>query len=235
MARATRLLRAAVTSTDIDLHRVTAVISDDPELQEPLAVSYARFVLVGGDGVRLHEEVLHAGGWVRPDGRFARVESFARLDTQLTAALAQGHPAPPQWQHRLAQGWANTENGLFLALERRARERSITLRNLLSRRQADERRRITENLDRFGAALRGRLAAADDEDTELALFAAEVTDPVESAQLRRDQQSWRRRLDTLPAELDTELHRISARYADPADHLFPVAVVFVIPRRDVTR
>jgi len=109
------------------------------------------------------------------------------------------------------------------------------LRNLLTRRQADERRRITENLDRFGAALRDRLAAADDEDTELALFAAEVTDPVESAQLRRDQQSWRRRLDTLPAELDTELHRISARYADPADHLFPVAAVFVIPRREVTR
>ena len=97
VARATRLLRAAVTSTDIDLHRVTAVISDDPELQEPLAVSYARFVVVGGDGVRLHEEVLHAGGWVRRDGRFARVESFARLDTQLTVALSRGDPAPPQW------------------------------------------------------------------------------------------------------------------------------------------
>jgi hypothetical protein len=28
-----------------------------------LVGAYSRFVLVGADGVRLHEEVLHAGGW----------------------------------------------------------------------------------------------------------------------------------------------------------------------------
>jgi len=122
---------------------------------------------------------------------------------------------PAQWQHRLAGGWKNTENGLFLALQQRAKDRSVTLRKLLDRRQADEQRRITENLERFAGALRDRLADADTEASEFALFAASVADPVESAQLQRDRESWRRRLASLPGELDTELHRIATRYADP--------------------
>jgi len=235
VARATRLLRAAVTSTDIDLHRVTAVISDDAGLGDVLAVSYARFVVVGGDGVRLHEEVLHAGGWVRRDGRFARVESFARIDAQLTTALTRGLEAPPQFKNRLAASWSNTESGLFRALERRAQDRYATLTALLHRREAEEKARITDNVNRFAQTLRGRLEAVDDVDSDLALFAANLADPTESAQMHRDQESWRRRLQTLPVELEAELQHISARYADPADHLFPVAVVFVVPKREVIR
>lgn len=235
VTRATRLLRAAVTSTDIDLHRVAAVLSDDAGLEDTLAVSYARFLVVGGDGARLHEEVLHAGGWVRPDGRFARVESFARLDAQLTAALAQGRSAPRQWTNRLAAGWSATQRGLFLALERRADNRRTTVGNLLDRRRQAEEDRITTNLDSFAKSLRQRLSEADDEGTEVGLFARHLADPNEAAQFRRDRQSWEERLDRLPAERDAEVGRIAARYAQPADHLFPVAVIFVVPTRLVTR
>ena len=47
VAMATRLLRAAVSSDDIGLHRVTAVVSDDPGLEDVLVGAYSRFLLVG--------------------------------------------------------------------------------------------------------------------------------------------------------------------------------------------
>ncbi len=65
-----RLLRAAVWSGHVGLHRVAAVVSDDPELEHVLVGAYSRFVLVGADGIRLHEEVLYAGGWLPETGRF---------------------------------------------------------------------------------------------------------------------------------------------------------------------
>jgi len=151
VARATRLLRAAVTSTDVDLHRVTAVLSDDTTLEDVLAVSYARFVVVGADGVRLHEEVLHAGGWVRPNGRFARLESFARLDAQLTVALGEARTVPQQWLNRLTAGWGNTENGLFRSLERRAAERPEGV--LQSFRQRDEAFTAEHHMGMFEAGI----------------------------------------------------------------------------------
>ena len=46
------------------LHRVTGVIRDRPDdvrASRPLVTVFARFVLVGADGIRLHEEVLYAG------------------------------------------------------------------------------------------------------------------------------------------------------------------------------
>ena len=80
-----RLLRAAVWSGHTGLHRVTAVVSDDPALESALAGAYSRFVLVGADGIRLHEEVLYAGGWLREDGTFRRRGEPRR---------ARPHPGP---------------------------------------------------------------------------------------------------------------------------------------------
>ena len=95
-----RLLRAAVWSGHTGLHRVTAVVSDDPALESTLAGAYSRFVLVGKDGIRLHEEILYAGGWLREDGTFRRVESLSAVSGMLDRALTQrharraGHPGP---------------------------------------------------------------------------------------------------------------------------------------------
>ena len=90
VAMSTRLLRAAVSHADTGLHRVTAVLSDDPALEDVLVGAFSRFVLVGADGVRLHEEVLHAGGWMPERGRFRRWENFGALRAVVSRALADG-------------------------------------------------------------------------------------------------------------------------------------------------
>jgi hypothetical protein len=55
------------------------------------------------------------------------------------------------------------------------------------------------------------------------------------AQWRHDRDNWATKLDRLTAERDRELARVAARYQDIRRHSFPVAVIFVVPRREATR
>ncbi|MER7165303.1 DISARM system SNF2-like helicase DrmD [Micromonospora sp. NPDC000207] len=237
VAMSTRLLRAAVSNPDIGLHRITAVVSDDPELEDVLVGAYSRFVLVGADGVRLHEEVLYAGGWLPEQGRFRRLENLTTLGGILDRALTTGTEASPVVQARVAERWLPaTAKGLLSAIEWRTKARQESLDRKLAQRQDAERQRITQNLDQFAATLRGALEA-DDSEEEQALFSrVEASKSKEElAQYRKDRQSWQDRLSALEAERDRELDAVTARYRDPKDHSFPVAVVFVIPKREATR
>ena len=236
VAMSTRLLRAAVSNSDVGLHRVAAVVSDDPALEDVLVGAYSRFVLVGADGVRLHEEVLHAGGWAPQAGRFRRLENLSALGGMLSGALSAGTPASELVQQRLAERWPRISDGLLAAIDWRTRTRQEALERKLAQRRDAEQARVTANLDQFAASLRQALAE-DDADAEAALFsraeAAKTTEELQ--QYRRDRQSWAQRLAGLDAERDRELAAIAARYRDPTPHRFPVAVVFVVPRQEATR
>jgi superfamily II DNA or RNA helicase len=232
VAMSTRLLRAAVSGDEIGLHRVTAVVSDDPELETVLVGAYSRFVLVGADGVRLHEEVLHAGGWAPQTGRFRRWESVHRLGDLLDRALTTGRPATPRVQAKLAERWdsARVLDGLSSAIQWRTTTRRESLERTLAQRQEAEQSRITANLEQFAATLRAQLDKGDEQD---ALFSAvEAQSKEEIAQYHRDRRSWEERLRRLEGERDRELEQVAARYADPQPHSFPVAVIFVVPQRE---
>lgn len=235
VAMSTRLLRAAVSNDAVGLHRVTAVVSDDPTLESVFLGAYARFVIVGADGVRLHEEVLHAGGWAPETGRFRRVENLSTIAGILDRALTYGVPAAqPVWRG-VVERWPRMADGLLGAIDWRASTRRESLLRTLEQREDDERRRITDTINEFEATLRSALAEPEDEG-ELALFGAEmITTADERAQYRRDRRGWQERLDALAAERDRELAAIADRYRSQEAHRFPVAVVAVIPRREATR
>ncbi len=230
----TRLLRAAVSNPDVGLNRVTAVVSDDPVLEDVLLGAFSRFVLVGADGVRLHEEVLYAGGWAPEHGRFRRLENLGVLGGLLSRALAGGAAASPPVQDRLVSRWPRIIDGLVAAIDWRTNTRHQSLERRLAERAGEERTRIVEGFAQFGASLRAALA---DDDAEDALFsvaeAAKSRDELE--QYRRDRRSWTDRLAQLEVEQERELAAVGARYADPTPHRFPVAVVFVVPKREAVR
>ncbi|MEH0934242.1 DISARM system SNF2-like helicase DrmD [Micromonospora psammae] len=234
VAMSTRLLRAAVSNPDIGLHRVTAVVSDDPALEDVLVGAYSRFVLVGTDGVRLHEEVLYAGGWAPEHGRFRRLENLGTLGGILDRALTTGSAASGLVEARLAERWPRVADGLLAAIDWRTGTRHEALKRKLDQRQAAEQQRIVDNLNQFAATLRGALA---DDDAEDALFSVAVAakSKEELAQYRKDRQSWEERLSALEVERDRELAAVAARYRDPKPHRFPVAVVFVVPKREAIR
>ncbi|WP_281286629.1 DISARM system SNF2-like helicase DrmD [Catellatospora sichuanensis] len=229
----TRLLRAAVNNDRIGLHRVTAIVTDHPDLTETLVGAYSRFVLVGTDGIRLHEEVLYAGGWVPKDGgRFRRLENLTTLGGILDHALTSGTPAAEHLQQRMAARWPQLADSVVAAIEWRRKDRQESLQRRLEHRRESEEKRINTNLDRFAATLKKALTV-DEED---ALFGLDFTKSREElAQYRKDRQSWHERLAGLEEERSRELAAVADRYRDPQPHTFPVAVVFVIPRQEATR
>lgn len=236
VAMSTGLLRAAVSHSDTGLYRVTAVLSDDPVLEDVLVGAFSRFVLVGADGVRLHEEVLHAGGWMPERGRFRRWESSGALRSVVSRALADGVPAPPHVQARLAARWPAVKDGVLAAIDWRTNTRERSLDRVLAERAQEEQERIADRLDRFAQTLRGKLAEEDTDLEEALISRAEAgKSRDELAQYRRDRRSWAERLDQLPHDRERELAAVARRYADPQPHRFPVAVVFVVPRGEAVR
>ena len=62
-----RLLRAEVWAERgrSKLHRVTARVVPNDVLDTPAVIAHARLVVIGGDSIRLHEEVIAAGGFIK--------------------------------------------------------------------------------------------------------------------------------------------------------------------------
>lgn len=239
VSMSTRLLRAAVWNKDqTGLARVAAVVSDHPELETTLVGAFARFVLVGADGVRLHEEVLQAGGWLRDDEtsggpvRFNRLEKITTLREILDNALADSTKASTLLERRLTDAWPHVSEGLVSSLEWRARNRQTALESRLENRRREETERIAANIDAFRASLRAAIGKPDEPDEEEGQLEL-VFD--EAEQQLRDRENWAKRLDALEAEKEREFASIAARYAQPKPLLFPVAVVFVVPRREAVK
>ncbi len=234
VAMSTRLLRAAVSNDDVGLRRVTAVVSDDPDLEDVLVGAYSRFVLVGADGVRLHEEVLYAGGWIPERGRFRRLENLTALRGILDRALTGGTAvSEPVWS-RVVERWPRTTDGLLAAIDWRTRARLDSLRRALADREDAERKRITATIDQFSATLQKALAQGDTEDALFSRADASTTKE-EREQYRRDRRMWDERVSALASERKRELEAITARYRSQEPHGFPVAVVFVVPKREAIR
>ncbi|MFD5518157.1 DISARM system SNF2-like helicase DrmD [Streptomyces sp. NPDC127066] len=237
VALSTRLLTAAVWNADsVGLNRVTAVVSDDPAVTTTLVSAYARYVLVGTDGTRLHEEVLYAGGWFGDTGRFRRWESVGEQGRVLSRALTDGTEAAPHLRQGLTEAWGTLRDPLYRSLEARASELGRQLESRLADRRTEEERRITATLDRFEATLRAKLKEeGDGEGEQLALLSTHELTGHERRQFEDDRRRWQERLEGLPAERERELAAIAARYREPRSHLFPAAVVFVIPAKEARR
>jgi superfamily II DNA or RNA helicase len=220
-----RLLRAEIWATDAAarLARVTARLVPDHVLSDPAVVAHGRLVITGGDGHRLHEEVVEAGGSVR-DGRFARL-GVTELDTALAAATAE--PSPASAYRELASRWDAYSQPLFVALERRARDRADSLKKALSDREQEDVSTIEHVLTELRRSIEQELKQPEAE--QLALFA-----PEEREQFQRDVDALHGRLETIPEDIERETEAIRRRYADPEPRLFPAAVTFLVPDSSAT-
>ena len=90
VAQATRLLRSALWGGRTALHRIAAVTFTPPEgtvTDGVLVAVFARLVIVGADGQRLHEEVMLAAREVPASGRSRRVELEQPRNAGLRAAV----------------------------------------------------------------------------------------------------------------------------------------------------
>ncbi|HZT54000.1 MAG TPA: hypothetical protein VE995_06435, partial [Gaiellaceae bacterium] len=153
------------------------------------------------------------------DGRFARL-GVGELEAALAAATAQ--PAPASVYRRLASAWGAYAEPLLVALQRRARDRADSLREALADREQEDVATIEQVLTELRRSIEQELQQPEAE--QLALFA-----PEEREQLRRDIEALRRRVETIPQDIERETEAIRRRYADPEPRLFPAAITFLVP------
>ncbi|HET8658184.1 MAG TPA: DISARM system SNF2-like helicase DrmD [Micromonosporaceae bacterium] len=222
-----RLLRAEVWSgsRQAKLSRVTARVVPDGALAEPAVLAHGRLVVTGAAGWRLHEQVITAGGWLR-EGRFASFGTVREIDQAAAAARGGATPPPAELAERLAVLLPKISPGLVRALERRRDDRQAGIRRMLADNAAREASAAEQTLTELAGAIRSAL----DEDPHEQLRLFELSQE-ERQQLDRDVEALRRRLERIPADIETARDAVARRYAEPVARFFPVAVEFLVPRR----
>lgn len=219
------LLRAEVWAPEGSgkLRRVSARVVPNSVTEHPVLLAYARLVVLGGDGSRLHEEVFTAGGEVH-GGNFSRLNVGDTLAAVTALQATDAKPAPEAVLASLAVLWPKHEKGVVTALEARMKERTKSLEGALQERVDREVADLTAVLNEL------RRTILEELDAEGPLQLSLWEDP-EREQLERNRAALRDRAERIPAELEREAAAVRARYASPTPRLFPVALAYVIPER----
>ncbi len=233
VAMSLRLLRAEIWSsgTQGHLYRVTARVVASHLLDAPAVIAHARLLILGGDNQRLHEELIVAGGYLRDEGRFERLNE-GQLKKVQDATSAADPLVPETLRLRLAARWEHVRPALVGALEARRKTRTESQHKKLAERSTQEQQAISAVLSELKQQI----------ETEIAQFES-VSGPVqlsltgfsndERQQLKEDIAVLRTRAAQIDAEIAQEVQRIRQRFADPQSRLFPVAVTYVVPEKFV--
>jgi len=233
VAQATRLLRSAIWGGRAALHRIAALrFTPPPEagIDGPLVAVFARLVVVGADGRRLHEEIMLAARVVPPTGRSRRLEleqpRYRALRTVVEGALEPDacRLAPESARQDFVSRWEELELLLAGDVQQRARERLDSLRRTLERRRAEE----TRNVETVFTQLRATLTTALEGPGPVQLTLDQLEEP-ERHQLERDREAWRARRDGLDEERARELKAINHRYEAVRELVFPFAIALCVP------
>lgn len=216
-----RLLRAEIwsPSSKKGLHRITARIVPDSALTNPAVVAFARLVVIGGDQNRLHEEIITAGGYLR-EGKLVRM-NVSQI-TAAQAAITDREPSPAL-KPRLLEMYPKLIPSLTGALEARSKDRMDGILKLLAERSEFEAKSIETILNELADSIKQELD--EPEAIQLELFSNEERD-----QLHRNIDALRHRLAAIPDEINQEKAMIQKRFENPQLRMFPVGVMFVIPR-----
>ena len=197
----------------------------------PRVVLLGRLAIYGPRAARLHEEIVPvAARWIAPERRAGALAPYGQAGEQTTlvslqAALDEAgrHGIAEPVQTRLAAAAQADIADLLPHLESRAAALVERAKARLADRAEAESRSMTELLTRQ----RERIAAAAGDDAPQMIL---DLDPAERRQREADRRAWKRRLDEIETELETEPRRIADVYAVRAVRVDPLGLVYLWPR-----
>lgn len=212
-----------------DLSKACMATTDDAI---PRVILLGRISVYGPRAARLHEEIVPVTArWVEPSRRRGALSPFGRAGEQTTLAALQTaldragqHTVPEQVLARLGSTAQTDIADLLPHLEDRARGFAEQAKIRLRERAEAESLSMTALLERQ----RDRIAAAA--GSEAMQFELDLRDPVEIRQYRADRRAWRKRLDAIEKELESEPRRIAETYAVQAVRVDPLGIVYLWPR-----
>jgi hypothetical protein len=222
-----RLLREEIWKLDDvkKLERNAVRCVSDEEYNVPLVAVWSRLLITGGDHSRLHEELTLSGGELEHK-RFARIAQSGKLES----ILEKSAPFEPDEAlfGILRDRFDLHRNAIMAAVDARSRDRMENLENTLARRMKSEMDDIEAVLDELEESIRKELKPDEYEYRQLYLPGFS---PEETEQVKKDVRALEARLARIPEERKKERAAVESHYGNPAVHTFPVAVVFLIPKK----
>ncbi|SMF06605.1 Superfamily II DNA/RNA helicases, SNF2 family [Alteromonadaceae bacterium Bs31] len=223
---ALRLLRAEVWAQDDvkKLHRVTVKSLPDDQLSSPAIAVLSRLVITGGKHHRLHEELIESGGYLADNfKREARVTEVRRWMEDSKACVIEDSTLTA-----LKTRFERFVGSIESSISARATDRLTALEKSLQLQQEKEIKDITDVLSELERTIHNELST--EKQPEQLGFVFEDLSETERTQLKRDTQALEARLARIPEERNNETRAIKLRFAEPAQHTFPVAVVLFVPQ-----
>jgi hypothetical protein len=222
--------------THHDLSRATVMKTRSAT---PKVLMFARVVLYGQHGERLHDELQSiASRWHHPDLR-DKTPLSAYKDTQHRETLAELADAMKRRDRKALNGkvggtfLASVSQdiealfGILMARVAGVQEMAVTK---LAKRGADESRRLSKLLDEQEVFIRKQIAKAREEQTnnfeQLALRGMSVD---EIQQRAEDLKHWEKRLKEITVERAEEPAKLASAYEVRARHVEPVGIVYLWP------
>lgn len=220
-----RLLREEIWKAGPNSKLNRVAVRSVPDLKEPMAYVFSRLLIVGGDHLRLHEELIYSGGELKADS-YRREPVLKTLQQYLDAS----HPmndVPDGVFAVLKSRFTKYEESVVRSYEARSKERLDSLLSTLEHRKDSEIRDVNSLLDELEKNIRKELEIENDHEAFIQLtfdFAAE-----DVQELKRDFAALRARLGQIPEERENEMALIERHYSNPRSLTFPAAVVFLVP------
>lgn len=224
-----RLLREEIwkTGSSSRLHRVA--VRSAPGLKEPMTYVFSRLLIVGGDHLRLHEELTFSGGDLKADSY--RREPVLKTLLQFLETSHPMNEVPEGVFAVLKSRFSKYEESITKAYEARSRERLENLLSTLEHRKDSEIKDVNALLDELEKSIKKELDVENDHDAFVQLTFDFGEEDVQ--ELKRDFAALRARLDQIPEERQKEASVIERHYSNPRSLTFPAAVLFLVPETKV--
>ena len=214
-----RFLRAEIWSAKDSkaLSRICARVAAATDCESPTAIVYARLIILGGDGHRLHEELISAGGNFDGKGGFRRIDGVAKIKSLMTAPGSD--LTDQKVLTEIASLYPKIADKMNSAVASRAQERHTSLQKTLTERADSEGADIERVLLELKKGIEKELE--DHRPLQLSLF--------EETQFDKNRANLEFRLRQIPEEIAKERKAINDRFAGISSRIFPIAVSFLIP------
>ena len=220
-----RLLREEVWKSGPGSRMNRVAVRSVSGIEHPMVYVWSRLLIVGGDHLRLHEELTYSGGELKAD-TYRREPLVGRLQKLLEESKPVEEVSDRVFDV-LKERFAKFEKAVVNAYEARSRERLESLLSTLEKRENSELRDVNDLLDELERNIRKELDVEQDAEryTQLTFDFGEE----DIQELKRDFAALRARLDQIPSEREEEINLIKRHYSDPRILTFPAAVMFLVP------
>ena len=197
----------------------------------PRVILLGRLAVYGPKAARLHEEIVPVTArWVEPSQRKGALTPYGRTTEQMTLASLQTalddagrFGVPERVQSRLAASAQSDIADLLPHLWSRSGALLEQAKDRLTERAQAESRSMTELLK----SQRRRISDAFASDGRQLTLAF---DQIELRQYEADRRAWKRRLDAIESEIETEPLRIADSYTVRAHRVDPLGLIYLWPK-----